>query len=135
MKIAINTVYGGYELPEEFFKMYPDKDRSEYNCYDKTGRTRIDPDVISFIESYGPDGYEGPRSRVEIIDIPDDASDWKVYDHDGLEWVTYVHDGKIYECTIMMDWNGLPMFMTGRYMKPRLIWIEVWNEDCPKHNI
>lgn len=103
MKIAINTVYGGYELPEEFFKTHPDKDRQEYNRYDKTGRTRIDPDVISFIETYGPDGYEGPWSRVEIIDIPDDASDWKVYDHDGLEYVAYVHDGKLYEATAYLE--------------------------------
>ena len=107
MKIAINTVYGGYELPEEFFETHPDKDRFEYNCYDETGTTRIDPDVISFIELYGPNGYEGTWSHIEIVDIPDDASDWELEEYDGLERIVYVQDGKLHHtCAYMVVKGG-----------------------------
>jgi hypothetical protein len=100
MKIAINTVYGGYVLPKEFFEAHPDKDRLDYNCghRDTIARTRTDPDVISFIESYGPDGYnDNDGTHIKIVDIPDDTSDWKVYEDDGAEWFIYVQDGKIHE--------------------------------------
>lgn len=96
MKIAINTVYGGYELPKKFFETHPDKDYFEYG-HGSTIRARTDPDVITLIESYGPDGYVGPWTHIIVVDIPDDVTDWKLCENDGAEWLLYIQNGKIHE--------------------------------------
>ena len=95
MKIALNITYDGYKLPDEFFVTHKDKDYREYK-YGDTIKSRTDPDVISFIESYGPDGYIGVLTHIIVVDIPDDATDATLFMRYGGEMIAYFQDGKMH---------------------------------------
>ena len=89
MKIAINECYGGFGLSKEAEAMLP----KEINFRDGD---RTDPRLIEVIEKLG---YEanGPFAKIAIYDIPDEATDYKIWEYDGVETLIYVVDGKMYE--------------------------------------
>lgn len=84
MKYVINTAFGGYELPEDFCEMYGIEDRWDYDR-----GYRKDERLIKYVEEH-PDG------DLEVVEIPDDATDWELTEYDGAESIIAVIDGKIY---------------------------------------
>ena len=87
MKVLISNEYGGFYLPAEV-KRYVGEDR---DCL----IDRADKRLISFMETGNYIKYNCPEMC--IVEIPDDATDYKIIEYDGLEHVIYVLNGKIYE--------------------------------------
>jgi hypothetical protein len=87
MKIVINREYGGFSLPEEFCTQY---NMERYEDIDRT-----DERLINFVEDNGGE-VKVFCGTLEITEIPDTATDWEIFEYDGLETVIYVLDGKIH---------------------------------------
>lgn len=85
MKLVINTEYGGFSIPEPFCKKYG------LSPYDHI--TRNDERLVNFV---GEDGYEIWLGFLEVVEIPDNATDYFIDEYDGLERVIYVVDGKLH---------------------------------------
>ena len=82
MKIVINASYGA--ITEE------------------TKDNRLNPKLIEDIESGRFVGrvvegsFGGYAETLMVIEIPDNATDYKIVNYDGAEGIFYVLDGKIY---------------------------------------
>jgi hypothetical protein len=83
IKIAINTVYGGFSLSilaEDRYKELTGEWLSSYNI-----ATRTDKALIQAIEEFGElasDTY----AAVRIVEVPEDTN-WAILNFDGLEMV------------------------------------------------
>lgn len=96
MKIAINNNYGGFELSKEsveFLKGKGINDENELYGLTYGEFERNDPLLIETIEKV--ELVKNPNSSIEIVEIPDEATDWTINEYDGLETVIYVLNGKI----------------------------------------
>ena len=87
MKLVINSCYGGFGLSEAAIEMLGRDD-----VYDIE---RDDHDLICVVETLGSEAGKY-YSDLEIVEIPDTATDWEIDEYDGWESVTYVLGGKIY---------------------------------------
>ena len=87
MKIVVNSCYGGFHVPEE---LQEKRGLRRYDCIDRT-----DPELVAFVEAHGGE-YEEDCAFLEIVEIPDEATDWILNEYDGMESVIYVVDGKIH---------------------------------------
>ena len=85
MKMVINGTWGGFELPEDYAAV-----KCEGFKWDCSDEVRRDLDLIDIVES---DDYDGD---LEVVEIPDEATDYYIEDYDGNESVIYVVDGKIH---------------------------------------
>ena len=84
MKLVLNRDYGGFgygvaDEYEDFVRGFSDEE------------DRARPEIIAFVESH-PD----ERGDLEVVEIPDTATDWEIAEYDGWESVIYVVDGKIH---------------------------------------
>ena len=88
MKIIINKCFGGfavkYEIAEEL-------GYGPFGAHDDGLRTC--PELIKMIEE-GKDVGQS-YSRLVVIDISDEATDYHISEYDGLETLIYVVDGKL----------------------------------------
>lgn len=79
MKIVINEAYGGIT--------------------DESAALRIDPQFIEDVESGRFVGRIvekwGYAETLRVVEIPDDATDYRIVNYDGYELVIYVRDGMI----------------------------------------
>jgi len=87
MKIVYNSDYGGFSWPYEICQKFG----IHGNDYDHDNRTN--PDIIAALEEYLSRRHD---TDLCVADIPDEATDWMVYDYDGVETIYYVLDGMIY---------------------------------------
>ena len=88
MKIAINK---GLGVPYQVAAQMP-KDLQVWD--------RSDPRLIAALEDYlqkfGDDSLKNEQYNIEIVEIPDEATDWMIIDeYGGGESVIYVLWGKI----------------------------------------
>ena len=81
-KYAINRDYGGFGL--SFYN-------TEYDRF--TSYKRDNEELIAFLENPDNARYVGD---IEIVSIPDDATDTLLVDEDGYETLYYVQNGLIY---------------------------------------
>ena len=86
MKVVVNRCFGGFSLPDEFCK--------KYDCSTYADIDRCDPRLIQFVEE-NPDKTCFSCSSLEIVEIPDRATDWQINEYDGAESIIAVIDGKI----------------------------------------
>ena len=91
MKIAVNKCYGGFSLSDKACELLGTDDPYQYKY-----ELRTDAKLISVIEELGEEA-DGYCASLEVVEIPDDATDWRINEYDGWEDVWYVLDGKIYE--------------------------------------
>lgn len=84
MKIVINSCYGGYGISKEA------KEILGINI------KRTDKKLIALIKERGSEFVSSGFAKLEIVDIPDNATDWEIDEYDGWESITYVIDGKIH---------------------------------------
>lgn len=84
MKFVLNHCYGGFGLS--------DWAEEKMGCSEPY---RDDPDFISLVEQY-PDKVSGECAELEVVEIPDDCTDYEFIDYDGMESIIYVVDGKIH---------------------------------------
>lgn len=88
MKIVINSCYGGFGLSDEALECLECKYSFEYD------NRRTDPALISVVENLG-ELASGFCSSLQVVEIPDEATDWELNNYDGVESITYVIDGKL----------------------------------------
>ncbi len=86
MKLVINTTFGGFCLPDEFCKLHG------LERWDDVLRDQ--PELVSYVEARGQVYTFG--GRLEVVEIPKEATDWELNQYDGLESITYVVDGKLH---------------------------------------
>lgn len=84
MKIVLNRAYGGYHLPREY------AEATDTNFYDDSFEVRTDPDLIEYVTAHSHE------TDLEVIEFPDEATDYDVLEYDGLETLIYVLDGHLY---------------------------------------
>ena len=87
MKIVINNCYGGFWLPDKVAKMI------SADPFSHDPKCRTNETLIQMIERKEINDTDGTRLRV--IEIPDEVTDWMINDYDGAEEIIYVLDGKI----------------------------------------
>ena len=90
MKIVINTCYGGFSLSDMAIKALGLETPFYYSDISRT-----DERLIALVEQ----NYEtvsGFYSHLEVVEIPDEATDWMIDEYDGAEDIIYVVDGKIH---------------------------------------
>jgi len=93
MRVAINSCYGGFDVSEKAKEMFDisTDDAFKYRC----GDNRTDEKLLSAIEELGAE-VNTDTSYLEIVEVPDDATDYVVIEDDGKESIYYVVNGKIY---------------------------------------
>jgi hypothetical protein len=87
MKIIINTCYGGFSFNETAIQRYG------IQTYDDDTATRTRADLIEAIE-HGED-LSAPYAKLDVVEIPDEATDFAIEEYDGMENIVYVVNGKL----------------------------------------
>lgn len=93
MKIIINDCYGGFDLNDKTIKKLSESGI----IVDRFGAgtsTRTNPELIKMIEN-GEDVTNDEYSHLKIVNIPDNATDYEIREHDGLESIICVINGKL----------------------------------------
>ena len=85
MKFVINACFGGFGIKKSIAKKYG---------FDRYDESRTNQKLIELIES-GVD-CDDDCSRLMVVTIPDNATDYELDDYDGSESIIYVVDGKIH---------------------------------------
>lgn len=106
MKVVINKRFGGFTLNRGAYNTLINKgeikvtaggnvvpilnDRDAYDCE----YLRYNQTLISMIE----EGYDcsGSFSKLRVVEIPDEATDYMINEYDGSENVIYVLNGKLH---------------------------------------
>ena len=86
MKVVINDCFGGFSINHEIAKKYFDGEIYEIKP--------TDPILISLIES--GINCNGSCAELKVVEIPDNATDWRIIEHDGAEYIIYVVNGKMH---------------------------------------
>ena len=97
MRLVINVCYGGFCLSEGMAYNLGIED-----VYDSSLMVRRNPHLIEAVLEDAT--YAGGRyAELRVVEIPDDATDFRIEEYDGYENVIYVKDGKIWDAEI---WEG-----------------------------
>ena len=86
MKVVINDCFGGFSINHEIAKKYFDGETYEIKP--------TDPTLISLIES--GINCNGSCAELKVVELPDNATDWRIIEHDGAEYIICVVDGKMH---------------------------------------
>ena len=90
MKIAVNRSYGAFILHEEQTEMLKPFVNEDFIFeVDYKHELRSNDKLIEVIEA------TQDTNSIKVIEIPDNATDYIINEHDGFETVYYVVDGKI----------------------------------------
>lgn len=85
-KIIVNKCYGRAHLTDWAAK---------YLKVDPWDFDREDSRIIHLVEEY-KETCSAFNSTLVVITLPDDVTDWQIWDYDGVETVIYVQDGKMH---------------------------------------
>lgn len=80
MDIVVNRSWGSFHIPTEI------ANKRGLSVYDEIDRT--DKELVNWANTN--------TSSLEVFSIPDEATDWDIWDYDGMETIIYVVDGKIH---------------------------------------
>ena len=84
MKIVINRCYGGFGLSEKAIDEYAKlSGKDDFKYYDIA---RDDPILVDIVERLGNEASDS-MADIQIIEIPDDVTDWHIFDYDGMETI------------------------------------------------
>lgn len=88
MRFLLNKCYGSFSLSKEvenFLGKY------EWEI------PRNDPDLLALFDKMGQEIHDKSRTtKLKVVEIPDNFTDYEINDYDGIETLIYVIDGKIY---------------------------------------
>ena len=87
MKMIINTCFGGFGVREDVEKKLGLDNIDE-------DEIRTNPELIAMIEA-GED-VNGYCAELEVVEIPDDATDYYLDEYDGMESIIYVLNGRLH---------------------------------------
>lgn len=88
MKYVINVCYGGFGLKREYLE------ELGFECDWQVDRA--DKRLIEMVETLGNEIADA-FADLKVVEIPDDATDWRLDEYDGTETITYVKNGKMYD--------------------------------------
>jgi hypothetical protein len=85
MKIVVNHCYGGFGVNPDYNVLL--------KHYENEQELRTNPILIDLIESgiYVDSRY----AKLAVVEIPDNATDWDIWEYDGMETVICVVDEKL----------------------------------------
>ena len=84
MKIVINKCYGGFGLSKEAEELYVQKKNISGPL--RGDILRNDSVLIEVVETLG-DKASGIYSKLKVVEIPDDVTDWRIEEYDGWEHI------------------------------------------------
>lgn len=95
MKLLLNKCFGGFCLNLDNIQLLTELGRV---CPINSLEFRANTDIIKILEDYTKKGYNinNPHSKITIVDIPDNITDFTIQDYDGWETCIFVIDGKLY---------------------------------------
>lgn len=88
-EIVVNCCYGGFGLSK--FAV----ERLGNDTYFFLEH-REDKELIALLKEYGTEKIGGTFAELQIVEIPDNSTDYYIDEYDGMETVIYVVDGKIH---------------------------------------
>lgn len=95
MKIVINECFGGFVLSNKAVKRLSEiTGRAENGLQYVYMNERTAQELIQVVEELDEEA-SSTLSNLEVVDIPDDATDWEIEEYDGYETIIAVIDGKI----------------------------------------
>lgn len=80
MDIVVNRTWGSFKIPKEI------ADKRGLSIYDDIDRT--DEELVEYVRTHD--------SSLKVLSIPDETTDWDIWDYDGMETIIFVVGGKIY---------------------------------------
>lgn len=86
MKYVINRCYGGFGISEEGMK--------KLGLRDRWSVSRTDERLIKMVEEDSR-AVSGRYSKLAVVEIPEEATDWELTEYDGYEEIIAVVDGKL----------------------------------------
>lgn len=89
MKIVLNRCFGSFHYPRTFCERYH-LDAYDWLDYEVNNDYRFHEMLIWWVENH-PNETEG----LEVVEIPDNVTDWQIHEYDGAESIICVIDGKI----------------------------------------
>ena len=92
MTFVLNKCYGGFGLSD--FACERLGLETEWD-YDYRDNLMVDA-LASLIAEFGSEKCSGDFARLQVVTIPDEATDFEVNEYDGFEELTYVINGKLY---------------------------------------
>ena len=92
-KFLVNKCYGGFSFSEEMKKELGARLGCEI-LWDDDYAT--DPVAIDLFEERGSKWVSGRRAKLELVELPDETTDWCLEEYDGMEQIVYVVDGKLH---------------------------------------
>ena len=92
MRIVINRRFGGFDASTAALQACGYSGEEWVVPED----LRTDPRLIAFIDEHGSEAASGCFGKLEVVEIPEEATDYEVADYDGMESITYVVDGRIH---------------------------------------
>lgn len=90
MVFVLNKCYGGFSLSDFACEKLGVEDG-----YLTLDELTIDA-LASLIREYGSEKCSGRHAKLEVVEIPDNCTDFEIDEYDGFERITYVVNGKIY---------------------------------------
>lgn len=91
MKYIINTTYGGFTIPTEVMDYL-----NLHSHFETNEDIRTDPYFIDWIQNNRAKlALKGRTAELAVVEIPDNATDWRLEEYDGLESIIAVIDGKL----------------------------------------
>lgn len=87
MKLVINSCYGGFGLSDKALQMLGIED--EYDL------ERNDPKLVEVVETLGEEA-NSEFAELEVVELPEDTTDYSIEEYDGSETVIYVVNGKLH---------------------------------------
>ena len=84
MKIVINKCYGGFGLSKEAEELYVQKKNISGSL--RGDILRNDSVLVEVVETLG-DKASGIYSKLKVVEIPDDVTDWRIEEYDGWEHI------------------------------------------------
>lgn len=110
MKVIINNDFGVFRLNQKGLSLVQQTDPESFDNikqYKKSCKEikniRTNPTLIKFVEEGNAEEIAGLFSELRMVEVPDDATDWEIWDYDGIETVIYVKDGKIHRVSADTD--------------------------------
>ena len=94
MKIVINKCYGGFSLSKEAYKFLGLEWDGYGYAYDRGDNTRHNEKLIACVEALG-EKASGDCANLGVVEIPDNATDWRIDEYDGYESIIAVVNGKM----------------------------------------
>lgn len=93
MKLVVNRCFGGFTLSDELVRLLNATSPYEYDEYSK----RSDESLVRLVETLGSNRASGAFAELEVVTLPENTTDYRIADYDGVETVWYVVDGKIHK--------------------------------------